>query len=138
MTIIKSKLLSDLLLIAITLSSVFSYTSSALASPAYNEKCNKTSALTSVNHDIHNDIPEPREISGDQNHSSAVLHALRRSGRHLLRLSDHSFGDGVIVCGNPAYSLEHAVYFYHLSIHPGDVIIRYIHDQDGEKDRSFL
>ena len=133
-----SKLFSVLLLITVTISAVFSNSQSALASSIYSEQDVGTAIISSVRHIIHNDIPEPREISGNRNPSSAVIYAMRKSGHNPFRSSDHSSDDGYIVCGDPTISAECFIFFYHLSTHPGDMIIQYIHDQDGEKDRAFL
>ena len=133
-----SKLFSVLLLITVAISAVFSNSQSALASSIYSEQDDGTAVISSVRHIIHNDIPEPREISGNQNPSSAVIHAMRKSGHNLFRSIDRSPDDRCIACGNPASSTERFIFFYHLSTHPGDMIIQYIHDQDGEKDRAFL
>ena len=128
-----SRMLSYVLLIVIAISAIFSNTQSALASSAYDKQNSGTATISSVKSGIHNDIPEPREISGDRYHSSITLQTTRKSGRNLLRFSDHSLNDGYIVCEVPTCSSEHSVLFYQLSTYLGDVIIQYIHDQDGEK-----
>ncbi len=133
-----SRMFSYVLLIVIAISAIFSNTQSALASSAYDKQNSGTATFSSVKSGIHNDIPEPREISGDRYHSSITLQTTRKSGRNLLRSSDCSLNDGYIVCGDPTISAECFIFFYHLSTHPGDMIIQYIHDQDGEKDRAFL
>ena len=129
----KSKMLSYVLLIAIAISAIFSNSQSALASSSYDEQNSGTATISSVRSGIHNDIPEPREISGDRYHSSVTLQTTRKSGRNLLRSSDRSLNDEYILCGVPTCSSEHSVLFYQLSTYLGDVIIQYIHDQDGEK-----
>ena len=138
MTMKKSSMVSCILLIAIAISSVFSNTNSLPASSTYCVHNNETAAISSVRHELHNDIPEPKEICDERSQSSAVIQATRKSGRHFLRPSDRSLNDGYIACVDPSQSSQNSVFFYQLSIHPGDVIIQYIHDQDGEKDRAFL
>ncbi len=63
---------------------------------------------------------------------------LRKGHRQFLRGYDRIVDGRYLIYEDPSSSYEHSVFFYDLFIHPGDVIIRFIHDQDGEKDRAFL
>lgn len=133
----KSKLLSVILIISIAVSSLFFKSSSPQVSLAFGGQLG-SAAVVSVIQRIRNDIPEPRRITDVQGQTSVVFTELRKGHRQFLRGYDRIVDGRYLIYEDPSSSYEHSVFFYDIFIHPGDVIIRFIHDQDGEKDRAFL
>ncbi len=133
-----NRIISGGLMIALILCAVFSDVCSAGAFSSYYVGTDGLTVVSSDRSQIYNDAPNPEELRETRSPSSAVLQADRKELRHSFRTVDHLTDGGVSILGDPKGSQEKSVYYYHISIHPGDMIIRYIHDQDGEKDRVFL
>ena len=131
---IKKRILGCSLAILMLLSAFFNTTRGAEAFSSYQDNTTPISVVSYSRSEIYNDIPIPRNLSPDLNRGK-LLPVTGRSHRYSALSGDQWSYCPSGIASPPDYSSNSGNLFYNLFIHPGDVIIRYIHNQDGEKDR---